>query len=174
HHCWQVTVGFQLGATKLSSDVIQYRLRQFPKIGAAEDRVGGLDGSIPFCRSVDQRRDVVGQRPLRTAELGHLASLPFKFDNLFLTAVAEYLEVLNDLFVLSVQEELVKGVRRGHRRVEPDCPGFGLAELTAIRLGDQRCSHGMYPSSLDTPDELNPGSDIPPLIAATELQRAAV
>ena len=36
-----------------------------------------------------------------------------------MAAIAEHLEVLDDLLVLSVQEELMQGVWRGHRRIEP-------------------------------------------------------
>ena len=100
--------------------------------------------------------------------------LPLQVRDLGSAALAEHLEVLDDLFVLDVQEVLMEGVRRGHRRVEPDGSPLGLAELRAVGLGEQGCAERVYPRAFDSSDQLDSGRDVAPLIAAPELQRAAV
>ena len=49
-----------------------------------------------------------------------------------------------------------------------------LPNLRAVGLGEQRRRHRVHARAFDPPDQLDSGSDVAPLVTATELQRAAV
>ena len=77
--------------------------------------------------------------------------------------------------VADVHEVLVPGVRRGHRRVEPDVPAAGrLAELAALGVGDQRRGQRVHRLAVDPADQVDPADDVAPLVGAADLQLAAV
>jgi hypothetical protein len=81
---------------------------------------------------------------------------------------------LVDVGVAGVQPELVEGVRRGLLRVEPDGAGFGLAELGAVGLGDQRQGQAEDVFLVQAARQVGAGDDVAPLVGAADLQHAAV
>src|SRR5687767_2650930 len=85
-------------------------------------------------------------------------------------ALAEYLQVLDDLLVLHVQEVLVEGIRGGHHRVKPDSAGFRLPEFRPVGLGEQWRGERMDSGTFDAPDQVDSGGDVSPLITAAELK----
>ena len=86
----------------------------------------------------------------------------------------EETEQLSDLLVGRVDEELVHGERAGPPRVEPDGARLGLAVLGAVRLHDERRGEAPDLVAAHLADEVDPHGDVAPLVAATELEVAAV
>ena len=87
----------------------------------------------------------------------------------------EQLEVIADVAIIGVVPELIKLVRRRELGIEVDRrAGVRLAELGARRRGDERVDEPVRLAVLDPPDQVHAGRDVPPLIAAPHLQRAAM
>ena len=81
---------------------------------------------------------------------------------------------LADLDVLDVEPELVEGVRRHHRRVEPQGAALGLAVLRAVGLGHQRRRERVRVLAGDPADQVDAAGEVAPLVAPAELQPDAV
>ena len=123
---------------------------------------------------MDEGGDILGEGLLR--HTGVRGSIEFGGDRVdfFQRPQREHLEVLHHIAVVGVEPELAEGVRAGQGRVEPYRAGFGLAELRAVGLRDQRggqCVHGLL---LDPADEVDAGGEVAPLVGAAGLQGAAV
>ena len=71
-----------------------------------------------------------------------------------------------------VEPELVEGVHRRQRRVEVDGARLRLAELLAVRLGDQREGDRVGLAAVGAADQLAAGRDVAPLVGAADLQPA--
>ena len=69
---------------------------------------------------------------------------------------------------------MVKLVNAGARGIEPHGAGFGLAELSAVGVGDERESEAVNGFGKFTAREVDSGGDVAPLIAAADLQVAVV
>ena len=67
----------------------------------------------------------------------------------------------------------MEGVGRGERRIQPDGAPLGLAELGAVRLGDEGECHAVDLGLMQPAGEIHAAGDIAPLIVAADLQGAA-
>ncbi len=85
----------------------------------------------------------------------------------------EEAQVPHRVAVVGVQPELIELVRRRQRRIEPDGARLRLAELRARRRRDERHHQTVRLAAAHAPDQIHPGGDVAPLIAAAHLQRAA-
>ena len=87
----------------------------------------------------------------------------------------ENLDVSGCVLVGAVHPELIESVRRGFFRVEPDVAFLGLAELTAVGLGDEvACEgEGLLVGAEFAADEFRAGGDVAPLVGAAHLQLTA-
>src|SRR4029453_3622956 len=86
----------------------------------------------------------------------------------------EQLEETLHVPVVTVQPELIEVIRAGAGGIEPDVLTFALAELRPRRCCNGRV-HEPVPLALLPPrDQLDAGSDVPPLVAAAHLQLAAL
>ena len=125
--------------------------------------------------AVDERRQLLRERPLRLP--GRRALVRRDLEGLDLRArpAGQDLQVRRDVTVVAVEPELEERVGRGHRRVEPERAALGLAELRAVGLGEQRGREGMDRGlGSSAVDEVQAGRQVAPLVAAAELERAAV
>src|SRR2546428_759246 len=111
---------------------------------------------------------------LRLARLRMPAYLSLQVVDRLAPEEREILEEADDVGVASVEPELVHLVGRGLRGVEPHGPALGLPELRPIRFLDQRQRQAERGRALHPADEVRPGGDITPLVAAADLHRAAV
>ena len=120
---------------------------------------------------MDHHGDLLSETPLEKALVGSLVVLRLQCLDLLLTQVGEDPDVLLGILVGDVEPELVELIRRGIAAIKPDVSALRLAELSSVRLRDQRAgdSEGIADAE-DTADKLHPGGDIAPLIGATELQ----
>jgi hypothetical protein len=84
----------------------------------------------------------------------------------------EELEVALHVAVVGVDPELVELVRAGALRVEPHVAALALAELGPRGRGDQGEDHPVRLCALPPADQLDPGGDVPPLVAAAHLHLA--
>src|SRR5262249_31877023 len=84
------------------------------------------------------------------------------------------LQIRDDLVICCVEPELEHLVRRRSVAVQPYRAALRLTELAAIQFRDQRERHAVGTLPSHSPDELDPGCDVAPLIAPAELQRALV
>ena len=138
--------------------------------GLAEQHLGGLDGILVLRLAVHHHRHFAGQQFLQFAALRAGA---VRFDGGFDGSAVEHREDLDialGIQIADIQPELVELVRAGALRVEPDVALLGLAELAAVRLGDQRAGQGVGLFAQHAADQLRAGGDIAPLVGAAELQ----
>ena len=89
-------------------------------------------------RAVDQIGDRLGQRLVRVAGAGIFRVLLFQRGNFVLRQEREVFQVADHVAVVGVDPELVEVIDAGAFRIEPDGAGFGLAELGAVGVGDER------------------------------------
>ncbi len=121
-----------------------------------------------------QRGDLLGQGALADPGGRPLGAVPHQLVDLLPRLEAEYTQQVRHLGVGDVEPELVERVRGRKVGAQPDRAALGLAVLGAVRLGDQRGGQGMRGPALDRPDQPHPGDQVAPLVAAAELQGAAV
>ncbi len=167
---------------------------RFPLDGTARQAILGQLGQIALAKAshlateqqladAPRRR----QRPLAVHQLGQLvrqhllgqlAPLPlgilhFQRLNLGQRHKAVVAQEAVDILVRGAEPELVEGVGRGERRIEPDCAPLGLAKLGAIGLGDERQGHAIDLGLIEPAGEVHAAGDVAPLVVATYLQGAA-
>ncbi len=123
---------------------------------------------------MDERGQLLGERALRGPRLRSPGGQGVELLELGAAAEAEGPQVPRHVTVVRAEPELVEGVRRGHRRVEPHRPGLGLAELRAVGLGQQDGGQGVHGRAGRLADQLGAGREVAPLVAAARLQGAAV
>ncbi len=87
----------------------------------------------------------------------------------------QQLQTPHDVGVRQIEEVLVPGVRRRHLRIEPHVAAAGrLAQLAPLRVGDQRCRQSVHLCAVYSPNEVDPGHDVAPLVGAAHLKSNAV
>ena len=90
----------------------------------------------------------------------------------FLAQESEVLQVFNDVAVILIDPELVELVWRRLFRIQPDCAARCLTELGAVCFEHQRNrqtkSFGV--GTLNLMNQINPGSNVAPLISPADLQ----
>ena len=115
-----------------------------PEVALPEQRLRCRDDRVRGIRAVHERRDLVGEDPLR------LAPERLAFDELreLLDArpaeEGEDLEPVDHVGVVGVEPELVEAVRAAHLGVEPDGVALALAELRAVGVRDERRADGVH------------------------------
>jgi hypothetical protein len=140
------------------------------KGGAAE-----LDGCLALgvlerLLAMHDARHLTRERPLRFPLAGVPAmQLDERFD-LLDGEEGVHAEVLIDLFVRLVEPELVEGEGRRLLRVEPDRIPFGLAELLAGGVRDDRAGEGEGLLLEFPADELDAREDVRPLVGGADLE----
>ena len=82
----------------------------------------------------------------------------------------EYLDVALGILVADVQPELVELIRGGALRVKPYIALFGLSELSAVGLFDQRAGQGVSLSLAGAAYEFGSGGDVAPLVRTAKLE----
>ena len=78
------------------------------------------------------------------------------------------------LHVGSIEPELVELVWAEHGRVKPYGVAFGLAELFALRVGDDRAGKYVHIHATHLMNQVKAGSEVTPLVGATDLQYAMI
>src|SRR5258708_7672457 len=84
------------------------------------------------------------------------------------------LQISGRVAIIAVQPELIKAIWRSQFWIEPDRASFGLAKLHTGRGGHQRKYQAVRLCASQSANQIDPGDDVAPLIAATHLQSAAV
>ena len=117
--------------------------------------------------SVHHRGDLLGECALGRARCRPVCDGGGELLDFRARPQAEDLEVPDNVAVVGVDPELVEGVRRGHRRVEPDGARLGLSELRAVGFGDERRRQRVHRNVFidDAVDEVEAGGEVAPLVA---------
>ena len=121
-----------------------------------------------------QAGDLPSQGALRLAcaRIG-LAFLHKTFD-LRLRQEREHLQQVLHLAVGAVEPELVELVRAQHSAIKPDGVTFGLAELLALSVGDDRTGEHVHIRATYLVDQVKTGREVAPLVGSAKLQHALV
>ena len=121
-----------------------------------------------------QPRDLAGEYPLglRTPFALGVSSLDLR--NIGNGQKSEITQESVNVGIRRAQPELIKGVRRGSFRVQPNGARLSLTEFCAIRLGHQWQCQPEHLPAVQAASEINTACDIAPLIRAADLQAAAV
>src|SRR3954463_9332492 len=120
-----------------------------------------------------QRGDLKSQTLLGLAPLGPLGHGTVEDLDLLPRQERELAQVPAHVAVVGADPELEELVRTGALRIEPDRSAFGLAELGAVGLGDERPRQPVGDGALVPADEVDAFDDVAVLVAATHLQPAA-
>src|SRR5699024_112563 len=152
---------------------------QLREIGAAEQRQTRVDDLAALFLTMHECGEFLGDGTLGSSSLRPLLGLPGQLLDLFTRTEAERPEVTDQITIVGIEPELVEGVRRGQFGVQPEVvPGFALTELGAIGLGEQMSGQGVRRAvrfvGVDTPNQVEPCSDVSPLVRAAGLQCATV
>ncbi len=107
--------------------------------GVAKQDFGGFLGPTQGVGAVNAGRDFFGQKFLQGALVRGLRVRRLHRFNFLARGRAENAHVLGHVGICGVQPKLIKLVRGGAFGVQPNVSGFGLAELGAVGLFDQRC-----------------------------------
>ncbi len=86
----------------------------------------------------------------------------------------EVLQEPVDIHIRRTQPELVEGVRRGSRRIQPHRTGLRFAKLGAVSFGNQRHGEAVYRVAVHTPGEINAAGNVAPLVRPTNLQATSI
>ena len=81
----------------------------------------------------------------------------------------KYLQVLFCVLVRHIEPELIKFIRSGSHRIEPDIALLCLSKFTSIRFGNQGPGEGKGLSPFNAPDQFGSGNYISPLVGASHL-----
>src|SRR5690606_21138166 len=141
---------------------------------AAKEDLARADGVRARALTVHDRRDRTGERLLRGTCSRVRLLLRLEVLDFSAGEERELLQVRYDHHVLRVHEELVELVRARARRIEPDGAALGFAELRAVALRDEREGPAPRGHAEFLSNQLGPGGDVAPLIAATDLQFAVL
>ena len=123
-------------------------------------------------RAVHQRRHGSRQCPLRRALGGIPGLLRHEARDLRLGKMREQFQVSLDVAIVRIDPGLIELVRRRELGVEIDRSLFRLAELFPRGHRHQRCDEPVCLRVLDAPDQIHARRDVPPLVAAADLERA--
>ena len=105
---------------------------------AREERLGRRVGVRSRSRAVQKRRHVIRQFPVRLAPARVRLVQLHEFIHTRFWQQREQPQKLLEVSIVGVEPELEERVRAGSIRGEPDRSQLGLAELSAVGLGDQR------------------------------------
>ena len=152
------------------------------RVEVARARPGRTAPRSPRCAcglrgAVHQSRDLLGQPRGRRPRLPAAPRSPGRAPRSPLAARnGEVAQVAPDVGVVDVDPVLVERVRRGQRGVEPEAAAAGgLAELRPV---DESVTSGTVSacagSRSTAADQVEAGGDVAPLVAAADLQPAAV
>ena len=123
---------------------------------------------------MDRACDLLGQHLLRLALLRFVADALLKFEDALLGEEREDAQVADHVGVHRAQEELVEVVAARLAGVEEYGVAFALAELDAVGVADERERETVCLDPAQTVDEIGAGGDVAPLVASSDLERAAV
>src|SRR5260221_12076761 len=143
-----------------------------PELAPAEEDAARRDHPAGGLVAVDPRGDLFGEEPLRRALTRVRGVRRHHGGDFFERAEGEDPEQALDVAVVAVEPVLVEAVRAGLRGIEPDVLTLALAELTAVGGGEERTDQPVGRRALPAGDELDPGGDVAPLVAAPHLQLA--
>src|SRR5688572_19027484 len=139
---------------------------------AAEQCLGGRfcvgDGRV----AVHDPSDFARQFALRGAALRLLFDCRFEGRDALLGQEGEEFQIFHGIAVLYVEPELIELIGLGQSRVQPDRARLRLAELGSRGRRDQRHYQAVRLASTDATDQVHPGDDVSPLVAATHLHGA--
>src|SRR5207237_452077 len=76
--------------------------------------------------------------------------------------------------IIDVDPELVKFIRRGQFRIEPDCPRGSFPHFLSARRGEEWEGHGERFTVYDATDKFYPGDHVTPLVVPPHLQYATI
>ena len=139
---------------------------------AAEESRRRALGLARLILAVRQSRRLERQAPLgrprvAAADRGDCADLVHRQQR-------EEREKARHVAVVGIDPELVVVVGAGARGIEPDGPGGGLAHLRARGGRDQREGDAEGRRAAHAADQVDPGDDVPPLVAPAHLEAAAL
>ena len=138
----------------------------------SEEHLRGLPSSAEPSVSVDPPGYVLGQSPLSLALLRLRANVVLQRLDLVARQKGEEPQVGTDVGVVDVDPELVEAVRRRQRGIEPHGARLRLAELRAVGFDDQRNHRTVGALPGHPADQVDPGGDVPPLVAPAQLHGA--
>ena len=139
-----------------------------------EQRGGRIDGGLGRLLAMHEARDLPCKGLLRFASARiRLAFLDQTLD-LALRQEGEGLQQAFHLRIRAVDPELIELVGAEHRGVKPYRIAFGLAELLALRIGDNRAGEHVHVHAAHLMDQIQPGGEVAPLVGTAKLQRAVV
>ena len=162
-----------LAGRHILEDVGHFRCAQ-PFHLPAEEHLGGFLRCCQGSLIMHHTSDFPGEGALRFTSF-RLAFHRFRQGiDLRLIQPGEEAQVLDHVSVVGVEEELVEAIRGSPFRIHPHRTGFGLAELHPAGGSDQRRDDTMRLAGTQTADQILPGHDVAPLVAAPHLQGAVV
>ena len=83
-------------------------------------------------------------------------------------------QITKGIFVADVEPKLVKMIRAGFERIQPDIPPLRFPELASVRLFGQGGRQGPGLATGHSTNQLGTGGNIPPLVRATYLNQTVV
>ena len=119
--------------------------------------------------TVHEPRHLARKHALRVTLLGRRLRRRLEGSNRFAIEKREVLQVRHHIAIVGVEPELIELERRGPIRIQPDRSGFGLPKLHAGRGSHQREHQPVRLGAPQSANQIDPGNDVSPLIAATHL-----
>jgi len=166
--------GGDLPVRGLQQSCGERRFRYLGELTLAEQHAtGGLRTSHLLC-AVDQFGEFLGKRSLRSPLVRLVLCCRDERVDFVLALEAEGAQQDRDVAVVGIEPELEERIRAGELGIQPDRARFGLTELGAVRLGDQRCGERMDVRGIDSTHQVNARGDVAPLIRSPGLQDTPV